>query len=115
MNKSLRFWQWLFFLLGVFFPFVVMVAHAATAMDVVVSDPDFLYTEPQFETLHDAESIDNQPVTALAQDTRGLIWIGTQQGLVRYDGYRFRKFTHKASNPFSIAGNYVNSLSVGKV
>ncbi len=75
---------------------------------------DFAFTEPEFETLRDAESIDNQAITALAQDARGLIWIGTPDGLVRYDGYRFRKFAHKASDPFSLAGDYVNALSVAK-
>src|ERR1043165_8343834 len=34
------------------------------------------------------------PLTsALAQDRDGFLWIGTQGGLVRYDGYRFRTLT----------------------
>ncbi|MEN9868902.1 MAG: hypothetical protein RL748_4492, partial [Pseudomonadota bacterium] len=70
----------------------------------------FPFTEPEFETLRDAETIDNQAITALAQDTRGLLWIGTQNGLVRYDGHRFRKFTYHAANPFSLVGDYVYSL-----
>ena len=73
---------------------------------------NFPATEPEFETLRDADSIDNQPITALVQDTRGLIWIGTQTGLVRYDGYRFRKFVYDASTPFSLAGDYVHSLAL---
>ncbi len=105
MGKNLKLMQWLVFWLSVWLPFVVIAADAAR---------DFSYTEPEFETLHDAQTIDNQPVTALAQDARGLIWIGTQQCLVRYDGYRFRKFSHKASDPFSLAGNYVNSLALAK-
>ena len=28
-------------------------------------------------------------VTAQAQDARGMLWLGTQNGVVRYDGYRF--------------------------
>ncbi|MEN9867722.1 MAG: hypothetical protein RL748_3312, partial [Pseudomonadota bacterium] len=71
---------------------------------------DFAFTEPQFDNIGDAEAIPAAVVTALAQDRRGLIWIGTQQGLVRYDGYRFRKFLHQASDPFSLAGDYVNAL-----
>jgi signal transduction histidine kinase/ligand-binding sensor domain-containing protein len=80
----------------------------------VAQAQNFPSTEPEFETLRDAESIDNQAITALAQDVRGLIWIGTQNGLVRYDGYRFRKFVRKADDPFSLAGNYVHSLAVAK-
>jgi len=28
-------------------------------------------------------------VTRMAQDDSGLLWIGTQNGLLRFDGYRF--------------------------
>ncbi len=73
----------------------------------------FSFTEPEFETLRDA-AIDDQIVTALVQDARGLIWIGTQSGLLRYDGYRFRRFAHRASDPFSLAGDYVRSLLLAK-
>ena len=47
--------------------------------------------EPTFTTVGDARSINDGVVTALAQDERGLIWIGTTVGLVRYDGYQLRR------------------------
>jgi signal transduction histidine kinase/ligand-binding sensor domain-containing protein len=75
---------------------------------------DFPFTQPQFERVSNVDMIDSQPITALAQDARGLIWIGTQGGLVRYDGYRFRKFVHNINDPFSIAGDYVNALLAAK-
>jgi ligand-binding sensor domain-containing protein/signal transduction histidine kinase len=75
---------------------------------------DFAFVEPQFETISDPEWIDNQIVTALAQDARGLIWIGTQNGLLRYDGYRFRRFAHNIASPTSIASDFVQSLCAGK-
>ncbi len=103
MKKNLKQVQWLIFWLFAWLPLAIMAAA-----------PDFPSTEPEFESLRDAASIDNRSITALAQDTRGLIWIGTQQGLVRYDGYRFRKFAHKASDPFSLAGDYVYTLAVAK-
>lgn len=45
-----------------------------------------------FESVGDAEQIPDQNITALAQDHQGFIWIGTPSGLIRYDGYRFRRF-----------------------
>jgi ligand-binding sensor domain-containing protein/signal transduction histidine kinase len=101
MKINLKYVQWLVFWLITCLPLAIMAA-------------DFPFTEPEFETLRDAEAIDNQPITALAQDVRGLIWIGTTNGLVRYDGYRFRKFSHKVGDPFSLAGDYVFSLSATK-
>jgi diguanylate cyclase (GGDEF)-like protein len=48
--------------------------------------------------------------SAIAQDQRGLLWFGTQGGLVRYDGYEFRVFRSNPSDPKTVAGNYVRSL-----
>ncbi len=46
--------------------------------------------EPRFTAVGDTRSINDGVVTALAQDERGLIWIGTAVGLVRHDGYQLR-------------------------
>ena len=48
--------------------------------------------------------------TAIAQDQRGLLWFGTQGGLVRYDGYEFRLFRSNPSDPTTLGGNYVRAL-----
>lgn len=48
--------------------------------------------------------------SALAQDTRGILWIGTQGGLVRWDGLQFRVFASDPSDPATLGGNYVRSL-----
>ncbi len=71
---------------------------------------NFPFIQPQFETIGDSESIPENIITALAQDARGFMWIGTQKGLIRYDGYRFRRFTHTPSDPNSLAGDFIYSL-----
>ncbi|MBV8114276.1 MAG: hypothetical protein JO300_06010, partial [Silvibacterium sp.] len=48
--------------------------------------------------------------TVIAQDKTGMIWIGTEDGLVRWDGYRSRVFRHNPKDPLSLAGNYVTGL-----
>ncbi|HUP62193.1 MAG TPA: two-component regulator propeller domain-containing protein [Thermoanaerobaculia bacterium] len=50
--------------------------------------------------------------SAIAQDANGLLWLGTQGGLVRYDGYEFRVFRSNPSDPSTLAGNYVRALLV---
>jgi diguanylate cyclase (GGDEF)-like protein len=60
---------------------------------------------------------DDSPVhlsTALAQDRDGFLWIGTQGGLVRYDGYQFRLFRPDPADPRSLPGAYVRSLLATK-
>lgn len=116
INRHLTYVQWLVFCLVACLPFVIKAADTAitTSAASLPSIQNFPFTEPEFETLRDAETIDNQAITALVQDTRGLIWIGTQTGLVRYDGYRFRKFVNNPNNPFSVTGDYIYSLSATK-
>lgn len=67
----------------------------------------FSLTTPYFETVGNNEVIPEGAVMALTQDARGLIWIGTQKGLLQYDGYSFRKFVYAAKQPDSIAGDFV--------
>jgi ligand-binding sensor domain-containing protein len=44
------------------------------------------------------------------QDKEGYIWIGTQNGLQRYDGNNFVTFRHRSSDPSSIPGDYIPSM-----
>src|SRR6185369_11232958 len=38
------------------------------------------------------DGLANMSVTALAQDSPGYLWAGTENGLFRFDGARFREF-----------------------
>ncbi len=54
--------------------------------------------EPRFDSVG-VGVIPRDVVAALAQDKAGLIWIATGDGLVRFDGYRFRPQERKSANP----------------
>jgi ligand-binding sensor domain-containing protein len=49
-------------------------------------------------------------VSALAQDQQGFLWVGTQGGLLRYDGHSFRLFKPEPDDPRSLGGIYVRAL-----
>ena len=51
-------------------------------------------------------------VQAIAQDALGYIWLGTQGGLQRYDGYDFQTFRHEPGVVGSLADDSVNALAV---
>jgi len=76
----------------------------------LLTNKDFSFAQHYFERIGTEDSLPMNIVTALAQDAKGLIWIGTQGGLVRYDGYHFEKFVHNPRNPNSISGDYIKSL-----
>jgi diguanylate cyclase (GGDEF)-like protein/PAS domain S-box-containing protein len=50
-------------------------------------------------------------VTAIFQDRNGYLWIGTQAGLHKYDGYRFTPFQHDASDPGSLPDSFVSAIA----
>lgn len=69
------------------------------------------YGDISFETVGDSDSIPHGVVTELFQDEQGFIWIGTQRGLVRYDGYNFKHFRHTKENANEISGNFISKIS----
>ncbi|WP_022824388.1 sensor histidine kinase [Hymenobacter norwichensis] len=66
--------------------------------------------EPVFRTLTAADGLAENSVYAIVQDRRGFLWVGTQDGLSRYDGVGFRTFRNDAQQPTSLGSNYVLSL-----
>ncbi len=66
-------------------------------------------TDYYFETISDQDSLPSC-CTALIQGKNGYIWIGTQAGLVRYDGYYYKHFKHDTKNSHSITGNTIKTL-----
>lgn len=66
--------------------------------------------DANFETIGDRSSIYDGVVTALAQDKAGFIWIGTPNGLIRFDGYQFRRYAFDPADAHSISGNFVRVL-----
>jgi PAS domain S-box-containing protein len=49
-------------------------------------------------------------VQALIQDQQGFIWIGTQMGLNRYDGYEFLTYFHRPGDPDSLSNDWIWAL-----
>jgi len=46
----------------------------------------------------------------IAQDAEGMIWVGTEYGLNRYDGYHFTCFLNDVKNPASLGYNLVSTV-----
>jgi len=49
-------------------------------------------------------------VQSIVQDRQGFLWFGTNSGLERYDGYRFREFRHDPNDPGSLSGSAVHAI-----
>ena len=69
-------------------------------------------TNPFFHTLGAADGLPSSEVRKLAQDRDGYVWIGTVDGLARYDGQDVRVYRHDPADPLSLGGNDVTALFV---
>ncbi|HEY6941248.1 hybrid sensor histidine kinase/response regulator [Dokdonella sp.] len=69
---------------------------------------------PQFVPLGVADGVPSSLVYKVVQDHDGFIWIGTQDGLARYDGVGFRVYRHDPGDPASLASNDVSALLVDR-
>ena len=49
----------------------------------------------------------NPWISDIFEDTKGFIWISTQDGVLRYDGYEFKTLRNSPSNSNSISANWV--------
>ena len=67
---------------------------------------------PLFEHLGLEHGLPHPVAMALAQDGDGYLWIGTQRGLARWDGYRMRSFLHHQADPHSLPGDFIQVLHV---
>ncbi|WP_109438203.1 ATP-binding protein [Aquimarina sp. AU119] len=56
------------------------------------------------------ENSPNQSINEIIQDSLGFIWIGTNNGLYRYDGYRFNSLRRSIENENSLTTNAVNQI-----
>ncbi len=50
-------------------------------------------------------------IQCLYIDSKGFLWVGTQDGLNRYDGYSFKVFRNQPLDDHSIASNFIYSIS----
>ena len=63
-----------------------------------------------FRIYNTSEGISNNTILALFKDQQGFIWIGTENGLNRFDGHSFKHFYHDQDNFNSLGDNYVTDL-----
>lgn len=47
-----------------------------------------------FRHLNTSNGLPNQQVEAIVQDADGYIWIGTRNGLAKFDGYNVQTYYH---------------------
>ncbi len=72
-------------------------------------------TKPiKFNRITSSNGLSQNKASAIVQDYDGFIWIGTEDGLNKYDGYNFQIYKRIPGDSLSLNDNWVNSLYVAK-
>jgi PAS domain S-box-containing protein len=64
----------------------------------------------RFEKISIDDGLSQNAGLAMLQDSQGYLWIGTQDGLNRYDGYSITQFKHDKENPNTLSHNSIISI-----
>jgi signal transduction histidine kinase/ligand-binding sensor domain-containing protein/DNA-binding response OmpR family regulator len=66
----------------------------------------------KFRNITITDGLSQSEVNCICQDKEGFIWIGTLDGLNRFDGYEIKVYRKNAEIPHSISNNYIQSVFV---
>ncbi len=70
----------------------------------------FSQNSTDFSQISINEGLSQSTVRAILQDSEGYMWFGTQDGLNKYDGYKFTIYKNDLNNNNSLSNNDITSL-----
>jgi signal transduction histidine kinase/ligand-binding sensor domain-containing protein/CheY-like chemotaxis protein len=94
--------------------FHVLFACVATAMLTAVANagaPTPATRPMYFEHLTMRDGLSMSTINSILQDSQGYIWLATEAGLNRYDGYTVRQFRRERGNEHGLASDYLWSIA----
>jgi signal transduction histidine kinase/ligand-binding sensor domain-containing protein/CheY-like chemotaxis protein/HPt (histidine-containing phosphotransfer) domain-containing protein len=83
-----------------------------TVSGAALAGPPIPATRPMyFEHLTMRDGLSMSTINSILQDSQGYVWLATEAGLNRYDGYSVRQFRRDRGNPHGLASDYVWSIA----
>jgi signal transduction histidine kinase/ligand-binding sensor domain-containing protein/DNA-binding response OmpR family regulator/HPt (histidine-containing phosphotransfer) domain-containing protein len=64
-----------------------------------------------FEHLTMRDGLSQSTVNDIFQDSKGYVWLATESGLDRYDGYSMREYRRERGNEHALASDYIWSIA----
>jgi signal transduction histidine kinase/ligand-binding sensor domain-containing protein/DNA-binding response OmpR family regulator len=68
------------------------------------------FPNPILENLSIGDGLPNNTVSAITQDRFGYLWLGTLNGLVKYDGYTIKTYTPVKNDSLSINNRWISKI-----
>ncbi len=66
--------------------------------------------EAKFRRLSENIQLSNLNITAIAEDSKGFLWVGTLDGINRFDGYDFKTYRNIENDTTSLVKNRVETI-----
>jgi len=85
-------------------------------LSLIIGFPPFFYPGTIYGQLLNVkhftieDGMSQTSVQCLMQDQKGFLWIGTQDGLNKYNGYSFLRFKNDPSDTTTISNNYIRCI-----
>ena len=86
---------------------ILIAAILCFSKMIVAIEP---YEDLYFRSMRIKDGLPGSTILSIQQDQFGFIWIGTNDGLCRYDGSTFRIFRHEPGEEQSLSDNYIQNL-----
>ena len=69
------------------------------------------YSQSGFLPYSIKNGLTQNAVTTIFRDSKGLVWMGTQDGLNRFDGLSFKQYKHNPTDSSSLSDQYITAIS----
>lgn len=89
--------------------FVLIISVLVNTITPIKVSAETLKHE-NFESLSIDEGLSNEYVTTIFQDSKGYMWIGTIDGLNRYDGERIKIYNCSKEDSNTLSSTYINDI-----
>lgn len=64
----------------------------------------------QFQFWDTGSGLSNEWISTITQDKEGFMWIATQNGLCRFDGYSYKNFHYEPNNLKGLTANWIREM-----
>jgi ligand-binding sensor domain-containing protein len=80
---------------------------------LILNDESYAQTQPIFQKIDQTQGLSSSRITGIVKEKGGYVWISTQYGLNRYDGYNVKTFSKQNSNipTNDIAGLFLDTTN----
>lgn len=88
---------------------MIIIVKWLTCMNQVMAQS---FPQLRFQRITEKDGLSDNSVNSIVQDLDGIIWIGTANGLNRFDGSKIRKFLPSIKDTNTVSGGVISTIIV---